>query len=45
MSTNLAANSEEVVTSRWRLAQGVYLEANREQDGSYSLEVKWQHRY
>jgi autotransporter translocation and assembly factor TamB len=45
MSTNLTSNSEQVITSRWRLAQGVYLEANRELDGSYSLEVKWQHRY
>jgi autotransporter translocation and assembly factor TamB len=45
VSTNLTSNSEEVITSRWRLAQGVYLEANREQDGSYSLEVKWQRRY
>ncbi len=45
MATNLAANREEVVTSQWRLRQGVYLEANREQDGSYSLEVKWQRRY
>ncbi len=45
VATNLAANREEVVTSRWRLALGVYLEANREQDGSYSLEVKWQRRY
>ena len=45
MATNLAANREEVVTSQWRLRQGVYLEANREVDGSYSLEVKWQRRY
>jgi hypothetical protein len=45
VATNLAANREEVVTSRWRLRQGIYLEANREVDGSYSLEVKWQRRY
>ncbi|MDD5563994.1 MAG: translocation/assembly module TamB domain-containing protein [Thermoanaerobaculaceae bacterium] len=45
VATNLAANREEVITSQWRLRQGVYLEANREQDGSYSLEVKWQRRY
>ena len=45
VSTNLAANREEVITSRWRLAPGIYLEANREQDGSYSMEVKWQRRY
>jgi len=45
VSANLTANREEVITSRWKLAQGVYLEANREQDGSYSLDVKWQRRY
>jgi autotransporter translocation and assembly factor TamB len=45
VSTNLAANREEVVNSRWRLGQGLYLEANREVDGTYSLEVKWQYRY
>ncbi len=45
VSTNLSANREEVITSRWRLAPGIFLEANREQDGSYSMEVKWQRRY
>jgi hypothetical protein len=45
VSTNLASNREEIVTSRWRLGQGIYIEANREADGSYSMEVKWQRRY
>ncbi len=45
LSTNLASNREEVVVSRWRLGQGFYLEANRDTDGSYGLEVKWQQRY
>jgi hypothetical protein len=45
ISTNLTSNREEIVTSRWRLGQGVYLQANREADGSYSMEVKWQRRY
>jgi hypothetical protein len=27
------------------MGQGIYLEANREADGSYSMEVKWQRRY
>jgi hypothetical protein len=45
VSTNLTSNREEIVTSRWRLGQGIYLEANREADGSYSMEVKWQRRY
>jgi hypothetical protein len=45
ISTNLTSNREEIVTSRWRMGQGIYLEANREADGSYSMEVKWQRRY
>jgi len=45
VSTNLAANREEIVVSRWRLAPGVYLEAMRDGDGSYSMEVKWKRRY
>jgi hypothetical protein len=45
VSTNLTSNREEIVTSRWRLGQGIYLEASREADGSYSMEVKWQRRY
>jgi translocation and assembly module TamB len=45
LSTNLYANREEIVHSRWQLAQGLYLEASREADGNYAMEVKWQHRY
>ena len=45
ISTNLTSNREEIVASRWRLGQGIYLQANREADGSYSMEVKWQRRY
>ena len=45
VSTNLTSNREEIVNSRWRLGQGIYLEANREADGSYSMEVRWQRRY
>jgi autotransporter translocation and assembly factor TamB len=45
LSTNLASNREEIVTSRWRLGQGIYLEADRDVDGSYALDVKWQVRY
>jgi translocation and assembly module TamB len=45
VSTTLASNREEVIVSRWRLGLGVYLEATRDTDGSYSLDVKWQHRY
>jgi TamB, inner membrane protein subunit of TAM complex len=45
VSTNLTSNREEIVTSRWRLGQGIYLVTSREADGSYSMEVKWQRRY
>jgi TamB, inner membrane protein subunit of TAM complex len=45
VSTNLASNREEVFVSRWRLGQGLYLEATRDTEGSYALEVKWQRRY
>jgi len=45
VSSNLAANREEVIQSRWRLGQGMFLQASRDIDGSYSLEVKWQRRY
>ncbi|HNX50547.1 MAG TPA: translocation/assembly module TamB domain-containing protein, partial [Thermoanaerobaculaceae bacterium] len=45
LATNLTANREEVVTSRLRLGPGVFLEATRQADGSYLMEVQWQHRY
>jgi hypothetical protein len=45
VSTTFASNREEVIVSRWRLGQGVYLEATRDTDGSYSMDVKWQRRY
>lgn len=45
VSTNLTSNREEIVTSRWRLGLGIYLQAAREADGSYSLGIQWQRRY
>jgi hypothetical protein len=45
VSTNLATNREEVIQSRWRVNQGLYLQASRDIDGSYSLDLKWLHRY
>jgi autotransporter translocation and assembly factor TamB len=45
VSTTLASNREEVIVSRWRLAPGLFLEATRDTDGSYSMDVKWQRRY
>lgn len=45
VATNLTSNREEVVTSRLRLGPGLFLDAQRQADGSYSMELKWQHRY
>jgi len=45
VSTTLDSNRQEVIVSRWRLGPGVYLEATRDTDSSYALEVKWQRRY
>jgi autotransporter translocation and assembly factor TamB len=45
VATNLDSNRQEVISSTWRLASGVYLEARREADGSYSMEVRWQRHY
>ena len=45
VSTNLTSNREEILTSRWRVGQGIYLEAARQPDGSFSMVVKWQRRY
>lgn len=45
VATNLTSNREEVITSRVRLGPGLLLDAQRQSDGSYSLELKWQHRY
>ncbi|MGC8915596.1 MAG: translocation/assembly module TamB domain-containing protein [Thermoanaerobaculum sp.] len=45
VSTNLSSNREEVIVSRWRVGKDLFLEATRDTDGSYSLEVKWRRRY
>lgn len=45
VATNLTSNREEVITSRVRLGPGLFLDAQRQADGSYSMELKWQHRY
>ena len=45
LSTTLDSNRQEVIVSRWRLGPGVFLEATRDTDASYALEVKWQRRY
>ncbi|MGQ9752332.1 MAG: translocation/assembly module TamB domain-containing protein [Thermoanaerobaculaceae bacterium] len=45
VSSNLSSNREEVVVSRWRVGKDLFLEATRDTDGSYSLEVRWRQRY
>lgn len=45
VSSNLSSNREEVIQSRWRVGKDLFLEATRDTDGSYSLEVKWRRRY
>ncbi len=45
VQSNLSSNREEVVISRWYLSPGLFLEATRDTDGSYSLDVKLRRRY
>lgn len=45
VSSNLSSNREEVIQSRWRVGKDLFLEATRDTDGSYSLEVRWRRRY
>lgn len=45
VSSNLSSNREEVVVSRWRVGKDLFLEATRDTDGSYSLELRWRRRY
>jgi len=44
-STNLASNRDDLVKSRWRISPGVFFEVNRDSDGSFWAELKWQRRY
>jgi hypothetical protein len=45
LETNLSSNREEVITSRWRLGTGVFVEATRDTDGTYALDLKLRRRY
>ncbi len=45
VQSNLSANREEAVTSRWMLGPGLFLEANRDIDGTYGLDLKLRRRY
>jgi hypothetical protein len=42
---NLSANREEVVVSRWYLSRGLFLEATRDLDGRYAIDLKLRRRY
>lgn len=45
LQSNLSTNREEVVRSRWQLAPQVFLEATRDVDGSWALDLKLRRRY
>jgi autotransporter translocation and assembly factor TamB len=45
LESNLSTNREEVILSRWQLAPQLFLEAERDVDGSYSLDLKLRKRY
>lgn len=45
LQSNLTSNREEVVVSRWFLGPGLYLEATRDVDGTYSADLKMRRRY
>ncbi len=45
LQTNLSSNREEVITSRWRLGSGVFVEATRDTDGTYAVDLKLRRRY
>ena len=45
LQSNLSANREEVVVSRWFLAPGLFIEATRDVDQSHALDIKLRRRY
>jgi translocation and assembly module TamB len=45
LQSNLSANREEVAVSRWFLGRGLFLEATRDIDGTYALDLKLRRRY
>lgn len=45
LQSNLSANREEVIVSRWFLGTGLFLEATRDVDGSYAVDLKLRRRY
>jgi hypothetical protein len=45
LQSNLSAERAEVIVSRWYLAPGIFLEASRELDGSYGVDIKMRRPY
>jgi hypothetical protein len=45
VQSNLSAEREEVVVSRWYLAPGLFIEASRDIDGSYGMDLKLRRPY
>lgn len=45
LQSNLSAERAEVVVSRWYLAPGLFVEATRELDGSYGVDLKLRRPY
>jgi translocation and assembly module TamB len=45
LQSNLSAQREEVVVSRWYIAPGLFVEASRDLDGSYGADLKLRRPY
>jgi translocation and assembly module TamB len=45
LQSNLSAERAEVIVSRWYLAPGLFLEASRDLDGSYGVDLKLRRPY
>jgi len=45
LQSNLSSERAEVIVSRWYLAPGIFLEASRDLDGSYGLDIKMRRPY
>jgi hypothetical protein len=45
LQSNLSAERAEVIVSRWYLAPGIFLEASRDIDGAYGLDIKMRRPY
>jgi hypothetical protein len=45
LQSNLSAERAEVIVSRWYLAPGLFVEATRELDGSYGIDLKIRRPY